>query len=62
MNREQIREVIRSLAKSQGLYGRLDNYLDDLQQGYPDEYNTLMLKMEKENFKDAVDLVLYVEG
>lgn len=47
------------LAKSQGLYGRL---LSDQQNMPQDLYNTVMENLEAQNFKDSVDLVLYIEG
>lgn len=59
MKRDEILETIRSLAQSQGRYGRLLSNLENM----PKElYNTVMADLEAQNFKDAVDLVLYIEG
>ena len=54
MNKEQILEVIKSLAKSQGFYGKLLEYINE-EPSYLDF-------LEKQNFKDSVDFVLYMEG
>lgn len=59
MKRDEILATIKDLAKSQGLYGRL---LSDLQNMPQDLYNTMMENLEAQNFKDSVDLVLYIEG
>lgn len=59
MKRDEILETIRSLAQSQGSYGRL---LQDLENMPKELYNTVMADLEAQNFKDAVDLVLYIEG
>lgn len=52
MNRSEIKSVIQSLARSQGMYGRL------LRQITPEGYDYL----EEQKFKDPVDLVLWLEG
>ena len=54
MNKEQILEVIKSLAKSQGFYGRLLEHIN--------ENPSYLDFLEKQNFKDSVDFVLYMEG
>ena len=59
MKRDEILETIRSLAQSQGSYGRL---LQDLENMSKELYNTVMADLEAQNFKDAVDLVMYIEG
>ena len=59
MKRDEILETIRSLAQSQGSYGRL---LQDLENMPKELYNTVMADLEAQNFKDAVDLVMYIEG
>ena len=58
MSRQQILDTFRSLAKSQGFYGRLLDYIDSMDEG---ERDTYLLDLERQNFKDAVDLVLYLE-
>lgn len=54
MNKEQILDVIKSLAKSQGFYGRLLEHIND-EPSYLDF-------LEKQNFVDVVDFVLYIES
>lgn len=59
MKRDEILETIRSLAQSQGSYGRL---LSDLENMPKELYNTVMADLEAQNFKGAADLVMYIEG
>ena len=61
MNAVQVIEVIKDLAKSQGFYLRMwqniqENILTD-----EDEYENFQQFCEQQNFKDAVDLVLFLE-
>ena len=61
MNAIQVIEVIKDLAKSQGFYSRLwqsiqENILTD-----EEEYENFQQFCEQQNFKDAVDLVLFFE-
>ena len=58
MEREEIMEKIKSLASSQGLYGRLYRDLMELDE---DEYEQVMLELESQNFKDGVDLIMFIE-
>ena len=62
MNREQIMEAIRLLAHSQGSYGRLYRDLCEMREEDPDRFDEAMTMLEEENFKDAVDLVMYLES
>lgn len=59
MKREEIMKTIRSLASSQGLYGRLYRSLMELSK---EEFNKVMVELEKQNFKDSLDLVMFIEG
>jgi len=54
MNKGQILETITMLAKSQGFYGRLLEHIND-EPSYLDF-------LEKQNFVDVVDFVLYMES
>ena len=61
MNAVQVIEVIKDLAKSQGFYSRMwqsiqENILTD-----EEEYENFQQFCEQQNFKDAVDLVLFLE-
>lgn len=62
MKREKIMETFRQLAKSQGSYGRLYENLKYLKTESPSDYNKYMEQLEGENFKDAVDLVIWLES
>ena len=59
MKREEIMEIIKSLANSQGLYSRLYRDLMELDE---DEYDEVMTELESQNFKDGVDLVMFIES
>lgn len=52
-------ETIKSLASSQGLYSRLYRDLMELDE---DEYDEVMTELESQNFKDGVDLVMFIES
>ena len=54
MDREQILNVIRGLAMSQGFYGRLLQQID--------EDTEILDELENQHFTDVVDLILYIEG
>ena len=58
MKREEIMETIKTLASSQGLYSRLYRDLMELDE---DEYNEVMTELESQNFKDGIDLIMYIE-
>ena len=62
MNREQIMEAIKQLASSQGYYGRFYCALCRLRDNEPDRFDKAMTMLEEKNFKDAVDLVMYLES
>jgi len=59
MNREQILSTFRSLAMSQGFYGRLLEQIDSADEEARDAF---LSHLESMNFGDAVDLVMYIEG
>lgn len=61
MDREQIMQVIRSLAKSQGFYGRLLYDIHELQKNDPKEADRLLSVLEAQKFNDALDIILYFE-
>lgn len=54
MNKEQILQTIKSLAQSQGFYGRLYEQIVDNEEAL--EY------LEKQDFKDPVDMILFLEN
>lgn len=59
MKEKEILETFRQLARSQGHYGRLLGAIENMTE---DEYRELFDILESKNFKDPVDLILYVEG
>lgn len=59
MSKYEIMSTFRNLAKSMGFYSRLVNQLDTMS---PIEKEKIMVGLEKMNFKDSVDLILYIEG
>ena len=59
MNKEQIMGTIRSLAKGQGFYSRLLYDLSMLDEDDKEEFLTIL---ESKNFKDPVDLIMFLEG
>ena len=62
MKRNEILSIFRSLSMSQGAYGRLLARLEEVEETDPDMYDQFMCDLEAQNFKDAVDLILYIEG
>lgn len=59
MKREQIENILQSLAMSQGLYGRLLNQIYSLSE---EEQEQVWQNLEEQNFKEPLDLVMYIEG
>ena len=59
MKREQIMNLIKSLAASQGLFGRLLNAIQELDEGARE---ALFEALENMNFTSDIDFILYVEG
>lgn len=58
MNKEQILDAIRSLAASQGFYGRLYDTLTD----GSEQADEFLATMEEQNFGDVVDMVMWLES
>ncbi|NCA97563.1 MAG: hypothetical protein EOM77_05290 [Bacteroidia bacterium] len=61
MKMEEILAIMKSLARSQGFYGRLLNYLNEIKQNNADHYDALVKKLEAQNFKTPLDVVMYIE-
>ena len=59
MDRYQIENLMQTLAMSQGLYGRM---LDQIYSAPEDEQERFWVNMEAQNFGDALDVILYLEG
>lgn len=58
MNREQILSTIKGLAMSQGLYGRMYEFLTS----GTDKAEEALTILEEQNFGDAVDMVMFIES
>lgn len=58
----QVIEVIQSLAHSQGFYQRMLERLLYLKENEPECFETFRKEMEAQNFKDPVDVVIYLES
>ena len=61
MRFEEIMESIKSLASSQGFYGRLLASMETMEEMFPQDYAELVEELESQNFENAVDLVMYFE-
>ena len=59
MNREQILDAFRSLARSQGFYSRLLEQIDSVDE---ETREAFLSDLESRNFRDVVDLVMWIEG
>lgn len=62
MKANEILEVIKSLASSQGMYTRLYAELMEIKANDEEQFNEVMSELESQNFKDSVDLVMYIES
>ena len=58
MDRQAIRGTFEMLAQSQGLYGRLLRNIDEMDE---EDREKVWSDLESQNFKDAVDLIMYIE-
>ncbi len=58
MKKEEIIAAIKSLANSQGFYGRLYQHICD----NPIESDKWLIYLEEQNFKDIVDLIIFIES
>lgn len=61
MDIEQIMTAIRSLAESQGFYGRLYNNMQAMQENFPERWQEIVETLEAQNFKDTLDMVMFFE-
>ena len=61
MKYNEIIQVIKNLSKAQGFYGRLLRTINETEENDIDQFNNLVDYLESQNFKDAVDIVLFFE-
>lgn len=59
---DKVLEVIERLSHSQGFYSRLLENILYLKDNEPDTYEQWKEEMEKQEFKDPLDIVLYFES
>lgn len=61
MKIDEILEVIKDLARSQGFYGRLYESFMRTKENSPEEWSEIVEALESEHFKEPLDVVLYFE-
>lgn len=59
---EQVVDVVEMLSYSQGFYGRLLEEILYIEENEPEKYEVFKELIEKQEFKDPVDVVLFFEG
>ena len=59
MTRKEILDVFADLAQSQGFYGRLLHWLANTDE---EEREAYLSDLEAQNFKDSIELILYIES
>lgn len=62
MSFDEVMDVIRSLARSQGSYGRLYYSILEMKKNNPDEYAYFKADIEGQEFTDIVDVIMYFES
>lgn len=55
-------ETIKTLALSQGFYGRLLAQVEELKEEDPVGYEKLTEEMNKQNFTDTLDVIFFLES
>lgn len=59
---EAVVDVIEMLADSQGFYGQLLEEILYIEENEPDKYEIFKGFIEKQEFQDPVDVVMFFEG
>lgn len=62
MNVLQVIDVIRDLSHSQGFYSRMYQRILELHREDPECFENFKNEVEAQNFKDAVDVVMFFES
>lgn len=62
MKIDEILNLFRSLAMSQGFYGRLLVNIEELKKNDEESYENFVSMMESKNFQNPLDVILFVEG
>lgn len=61
MKMSEILDTIRSLACSQGMYGRLYRDIMELKEDDEESYSDLVDTLESKNFTDSLDFIMWYE-
>ena len=61
MKYEEIKEVIKSLASSQGFYGRQLRFLEEIEKN-EEQFEEVKKVLEEQNFKEPLDIVMWFES
>lgn len=59
---EQVIEIIKELAKSQGRYQRIYETLLELERTEPESYESIKTGFELQKFSDTLDVVMFFEA
>lgn len=59
---EEVVDVIEMLSYSQGFYGRLLDEILYIEENEPEKYEKFKEVIEKQEFSDPVDVVMFFEG
>lgn len=59
---EQVVDIIEMLSYSQGFYGRLLDEILYIEENEPEKYEKFKEVIEKQEFSDPVDVVMFFEG
>lgn len=59
---EEVIDVIKMLSQSQGFYGRLLEEIEYIEENDPMSFEIFKDMIEKEEFKNPVEVVLFFEG
>lgn len=62
MKIDEILNLFRNLAMSQGFYGRLLANIEELKKNDKESYENFVSMMESKNFQNPLDMILFVEG
>ena len=55
-------DIIHTLSYSQGFYGRLLRDIGELKEYEPEHFEMFVEEIESQNFRTALDVVMYFEG
>lgn len=62
MSFDEVMDVIRSLARSQGSYGRLYYSILEMKKDNPEEYAYFKEDIAGQMFTDIIDVIMYFES